>query len=69
MRKTLLAGLVLTAAAVLVVVVSAMFDLELESVALLGAALGFLTRAVVLDRARRTDRNLVGQGVVHRLLS
>ena len=31
MRKTLLAGLVLTAAAVLVVVVSAMFDLELES--------------------------------------
>jgi hypothetical protein len=49
MRKTLLAGLVLTAAAVLVVVVSAMFDLELESVALLGAALGAVI-ALVPDR-------------------
>ena len=49
MRKTLLAGLVLTTAAVLVVVVSAMFDLELESVALLGAALGAVI-ALVPDR-------------------
>ena len=49
MRKTLLAGLVLTAAAVLVVVVSAMFDLELESVALLGVALGAVI-ALVPDR-------------------
>ena len=49
MRKTLLAGLVLTAAAVLVVVVSAMFDLELESVAMLGAALGAVI-ALVPDR-------------------
>ena len=49
MRKTLLAGLVLTAAAVLVVVVSAMFDLELESGAVLGVALGAVI-ALVPDR-------------------
>src|SRR5687768_9289062 len=40
MRKNLLVGLVLTVAAVLVVFVSAAFDLELEPVALLGVALG-----------------------------
>lgn len=49
MRKTLLTGLVLTVAAVLVVVVSNMFDLELESVALLGTALGAVI-ALVPDR-------------------
>lgn len=49
MRKTLLAGLVLTVAAVLVVLASAWFDLELESVALLGAALGAVI-ALVPDR-------------------
>lgn len=40
MRKTLLVGLVVTLAAVLVVMVSAVLDLELESVALLGVAVG-----------------------------
>ena len=50
MRKTLVAGVVLAVAAVLVVVVSAAFDLELESVALLGAALGAVV-ALVPDRS------------------
>src|SRR6478672_783735 len=49
MRRTLLAGVVLAVAAVLVVVVSAIFDLELESVALLGGALGAVV-ALVPDR-------------------
>ena len=49
MRRTLLAGVVLAVAAVLVVVVSAVFDLELESVALLGGALGAVV-ALVPDR-------------------
>lgn len=49
MRRTLLAGVVLAVAAVLVVVVSSAFDLELESVALLGAALGAVV-ALVPDR-------------------
>lgn len=49
MRKTLLVGLVLTVAAVVVVLVSSAFDLELESVALLGAALGAVL-ALVPDR-------------------
>lgn len=40
MRRNFLSGLALAVAAVLVVVLSATFDLELESVALLGAALG-----------------------------
>ena len=40
MRKTLVAGVVLAVAAVLVVIVSSALDLELESVALLGGALG-----------------------------
>ncbi len=50
MRKTLLAGLLLALAAVVVVWVSAAFGLELESVALLGAALGAVV-ALVPDRS------------------
>ena len=49
MRKSLVAGLVLAVAAVLVVLVSSALDLELESVALLGAALGAVV-ALVPDR-------------------
>ena len=49
MRKTLLAGVVLAVAAVLVVLISSGLDLELESVALLGAALGAVV-ALVPDR-------------------
>lgn len=49
MRRNLLTGLVLAVAAVLVVALSATFDLELESVALLGAALGAVI-ALVPDR-------------------
>jgi hypothetical protein len=49
MRATLLAGVTLAVAAVLVVLVSAGLDLELESVALLGAALGAVV-ALVPDR-------------------
>jgi hypothetical protein len=49
MRKTLLAGVVLAVAAVLVVIVSSALDLELESVALLGGALGAVI-ALVPDR-------------------
>lgn len=49
MRKTLLVGLVLTLAAVAVVLVSAAFDLELEPVALLGVAIGAVV-ALVPDR-------------------
>lgn len=50
MRKTLLVGLVLTVAAVLVVFVSAGLDLKLEPVALLGVALGGVI-ALVPDRS------------------
>jgi len=50
MRKTLLAGLVLAVAAVVVVLVSAASGLELDSVALLGAALGGVV-ALVPDRS------------------
>jgi hypothetical protein len=50
MRKTLFAGLLLAVAAVLVVYVSSVFGLELESVALLGAALGAVV-ALVPDRS------------------
>ena len=46
MRRNLLTGVLLAAAAVLVVVLSATFDLELESVALLGAALGAVVALV-----------------------
>lgn len=49
MRKTLLVGLVLTVAAVVVVLVSAALDLELEPVALLGVAVGAVV-ALVPDR-------------------
>ena len=49
MRRTLVAGLVLAVAAVLVVLVSSGLDLELESVALLGGALGAVV-ALVPDR-------------------
>jgi hypothetical protein len=49
MRKSLLAGLVLAVAAVLVVLASSLFDLGLESVALMGAALGAVV-ALVPDR-------------------
>lgn len=49
MRKTLLVGLVLTLAAIAVVLVSAAFDLELEPVALLGVAIGAVV-ALVPDR-------------------
>jgi hypothetical protein len=49
MRRSFLSGLTLAVAAVLVVVLSATFDLELESVALLGAALGAVL-ALVPDR-------------------
>ena len=49
MRRTLLAGGVLAVAAVLVVIVSSALDLELESVALLGGALGAVV-ALVPDR-------------------
>jgi hypothetical protein len=50
MRKTLLVGLVLTVAAVTAVFVSAALDLKLESVALLGVALGGVI-ALVPDRS------------------
>jgi hypothetical protein len=52
MRRTLVAGLVLALAAVLVVLVSSGLDLELESVALLGGALGAVV-ALVPDRTPR----------------
>lgn len=49
MRKTLLVGGVLTVAAVLVVVLSDLFDLKLDAVTLLGVALGAVV-ALVPDR-------------------
>lgn len=49
MRKTLLVGVVLTVTAVLVVVLSDMFDLKLDAVILLGVALGAVV-ALVPDR-------------------
>jgi hypothetical protein len=48
-RRTLMAGVVLAVAAVLVVLISSSLDLELESVALLGGALGAVV-ALVPDR-------------------
>jgi hypothetical protein len=50
MRKTLVAGATLAVAATLVVLISAALDLDLESVALLGAALGAVV-ALVPDRS------------------
>ncbi len=49
MRKTIIAGLVLALAAALVMWLSAVFDLELESFVLLGAAVGAVV-ALVPDR-------------------
>src|SRR3954462_2326112 len=49
MRRTLIAGVVLALVAVLVVLISSGLDLELESVALLGGALGAVV-ALVPDR-------------------
>ncbi len=49
MRKTIIAGLVLALASALVMWLSAVFDLELESVVLLGAAVGAVV-ALVPDR-------------------
>jgi len=49
MRKTMIAGTVLALAAALVMWLSAAFDLELESVVLLGAAVGAVV-ALVPDR-------------------
>lgn len=46
MRRNMLTGVLLAAAAVLVVALSAAFDLDLESVALLGAALGAVVALV-----------------------
>ena len=46
MRKTFLVGVVLSVAAAVVVALSAMFDLELESIALLGASLGAVVALV-----------------------
>src|SRR4051812_39433179 len=59
MRKTLVAGVVLAVAAVLVVLISAAFDLDLESVALLGAALGAV---IALVPARTPLFRLAGFG-------
>jgi len=50
MRRTLLVGAVLTVAATLVVLISDLLDLKLESVALLGVALGAVV-ALVPDRS------------------
>lgn len=60
MRRNFLSGLVLAIAAVLVVVLSATLDLELESVALLGAALGAVL-ALVPDRG--PGARLIGFGL------
>ena len=49
MRKSLLAGLVLALAAMVVVIVGSVLELDLESVALLGAAMGAVV-ALVPDR-------------------
>lgn len=49
MRKSLLAGLVLALAAMVVVIIGSVLDLGLESVALLGAAMGAVV-ALVPDR-------------------
>lgn len=49
MRTSLLAGLVLALAAMVVVIIGSVLDLDLESVALLGAAMGAVV-ALVSDR-------------------
>lgn len=63
MRKTLLVGLVLVVAAVVVVLTSAALDLELEPVALLGVAAGAVV-ALVPDRTPLTRLAGFAGGVV-----
>jgi hypothetical protein len=67
MRRNLLAGLCLSAAAGLLVIVGAALDLELESVALLGAALGAVV-ALVPDRTPLVRLGGFAVGVVAALL-
>jgi hypothetical protein len=67
MRRNLLAGLCLAAAAGLLVIVGAALDLELESVALLGAALGAVV-ALVPDRTPLVRLGGFAVGVVAGLL-
>ena len=61
MRRTLLVGAVLTVAAALVVVLSDLLDLKLESVALLGVALGAvvaLAYTAVIDDPTRFAKSM-----------
>jgi hypothetical protein len=67
MRRNLLAGLCLSAAAGLLVIVGAALDLELESVALLGAALGAVV-ALVPDRTPLVRLGGFAVGVVAALV-
>ena len=67
MRRNLLAGLCLAAAAGLLVIVGAALDLELESVALLGAALGAVV-ALVPDRTPLVRLGGFAVGVVAALI-
>lgn len=63
MRKSVMPGLLLVLASVLVVLISAALELELESVALLGVAVGGLL-AVVPDRTPVVRLSGFGVGVV-----
>lgn len=63
MRRNFVTGAVLAVAAVLVVLISATFDLELESTALLGAALGAVI-ALVPDRGPAVRLIGFGSGFV-----
>ncbi len=63
MRRTLLVGGVLAVSAFLVVVLSNLFDLELDSVTLLGVALGAVV-ALVPDRSRWMRLGGVVAGIV-----
>ena len=67
MRRNLLAGLCLAAAAGLLVIIGAALDLELESVALLGAALGAVV-ALVPDRTPLVRVGGFAVGVVAALI-
>ena len=67
MRRNLLAGLCLSVAAGLLVIVGAALDLELESVALLGAALGAVV-ALVPDRTPLVRLGGFAIGVVAALI-
>lgn len=68
MRKNLLVGLSLALAAVVVVLASGWFDLELESVALLGIATGAVI-SVVPDRSPIMRLAALGCGVVLTLVA